>query len=58
MEAYDRSSVRLQLKVRALKTDVQKSSRCYTGASIPSKVHDYKPRHIHHSVILLCLGWP
>ena len=57
MEIYYHPDVRLQLKVRMLKPEVIETllHGCVTWSS--NKPGYNRLRHVHHSMLLRCLGW-
>ena len=57
MEIYDRPGVRLRLKVRFLKCEMVETLLygCMTWS--PKKPDYDRPRRVHHSMLLRCLGW-
>ena len=57
MELYNRPGVRLQLKVRLLKTEVVETLLygCMTWS--PKKPDYDRLRRVQHSMLLRCLGW-
>ena len=57
MDIYDRPGVRSRLKVRLLKAKVIETllDGCMTWT--PNKPDYDRPRRVHHSMLLRCLGW-
>ena len=57
MKIYDRPGVRLRLKMRLLKAEVVETLLygCMTWS--PNKPEYDRPRRVHHSMLLRCLGW-
>ena len=57
MEINDRLGVRLRLKVRSLKAEVVETLLYGRTTWSPNKPDYDRLQQVHHSMLLLCLGW-